>query len=104
MGDFRAALSELRQYEGRLEHADLYNLLGFAYRKTGDYRRAEENYGKALRLDPNHLGALEYQGEMFLETNRVEQARLNLRCLVTLCPRGCEELDDPRAAIQAKGG
>ncbi len=102
--DFKAALVELRQFEGRLEHADLYNLLGFAYRKTGDYPRAEVNYAKALRLDPNHLGALEYQGELFIETNRMAQARQNLTRLTTLCPRGCEELDDLREAIRAKGG
>ena len=102
--DFKGALAELRQYEGRLEHADLYNLLGFAYRKTGDYPRAEVNYAKALRLDPNHLGALEYQGELFIETNRMDQARQNLSRLTTLCPSGCEELDDLKAAIRAKGG
>jgi Flp pilus assembly protein TadD len=102
--DFKGALAELRQYEGRLEHADLYNLLGFAYRKTGDHARAEVNYAKALSLDPNHLGALEYQGELFIETNRIERARQNLARLATLCPRGCEELDDLREALRAKGG
>jgi len=102
--DFKGALAELRQYEGRLEHADLYNLLGFAYRKTGDYPRAEVNYAKALRLDPNHLGALEYQGELFIETNRMELARQNLGRLTALCPSGCEELDDLKEAIRAKGG
>ncbi len=102
--DFRAALTELRLFEGRLDHADLYNLLGFAYRKTGDYGRAETYYERALRMDPNHLGALEYQGELFLETNRMDQARANLTRLTTLCPKGCEELDDLRAAVKAKGG
>lgn len=102
--DFRAALTELRQFEGRLDHADLYNLLGFAYRKTGDTGRAETYYARALRMDPNHLGALEYQGELFLETNRMDQAKANLTRLTTLCPKGCEELDDLRAAVKAKGG
>jgi len=102
--DFRAALTELRQFEGRLDHPDLYNLLGFAYRKTGDYGRAETNYARALRMDPNHLGALEYQGELFLETNRMDQARANLARLAALCPKGCEELDDLREAVKAKGG
>lgn len=102
--DFRGALTELRQLEGRLDHADLYNLLGFAYRKTGDTARAEANYTRALRLDPNHLGALEYQGELFLETNRMALAQANLARLTALCPKGCEELDDLRAAVKAKGG
>lgn len=102
--DFRSALTELRLLEGRLDHADLYNLLGFVYRKTEDYGRAETYYARALRMDPNHLGALEYQGELFLETNRMDQARANLARLTTLCPKGCEELDDLGAAVKAKGG
>jgi Flp pilus assembly protein TadD len=102
--DFAAALRELRQYEGRLDHADLYNLLGFAYRKTGDFARAEVNYALALQRDPRHLGALEYQGQLFVETGRMAQARQNLVLLTTLCPGGCEELDDLREAIAGKGG
>ena len=103
-GQYQAALGELRALEGRLDHADLYNLLGFAYRKSGDPARAEVNYARALRMDPNHLGALEYQGQLFVETNRIDLARRNLTRLEGLCPRGCEELDDLRDAIRAKGG
>lgn len=102
--NYQGALRELRQFEGKLEHADLYNLLGFASRKTGDYARAEVYYAQALRLDPRHLGALEYQGQLFAETGRLDQARGNLATLTALCPKGCEELDDLREAIKAKGG
>ena len=102
--DYQGALRALREFEGRLDHADLYNLLGFASRKTGDYARAEVYYVKALRLDPRHLGALEYQGQLFAETGRLDQARRNLGTLTALCPKGCEELDDLRDAIKAKGG
>ena len=102
--NYQGALRELRQYEGKLDHADLYNLLGFASRKTGDYARAEVYYAQALRMDPRHLGALEYQGQLFAETGRLDQARINLATLTALCPKGCEELDDLREAIKAKGG
>ena len=40
--------------------ADAYNLLGYSYRKSKDYSRAERNYKRALRLNPDHKGALEY--------------------------------------------
>lgn len=102
--DYQGALRELRQFEGKLDHADLYNLLGFASRKTGDYARAEVYYVQALRLDPRHLGALEYQGQLFAETGRLDQARRNLATLTALCPKGCEELEDLQEAIKAKGG
>lgn len=102
--DYQGALRALREFEGRLDHADLYNLLGFASRKSGDYARAEVYYVQALRLDPRHLGALEYQGQLFAETGRLDQARRNLAILTALCPKGCEELEDLQEAIKAKGG
>ena len=55
-------------------------------------------------MDPRHLGALEYQGELFVETGRLDQARRNLAILTALCPKGCEELEDLQEAIKAKGG
>ena len=80
-------------------NADAYNLLGFSYRKTKDFSRAERNYKRALRLDPDHKGALEYMGELFLETNRRAKAEELLARLEKLCPSGCEELDDLREAF-----
>ena len=79
--------------------ANAYNLLGFSYRKTKDFKRAERNYKRALRLDPDHKGALEYMGELFLETDRREKAEDLLARLEKLCPNGCEELEDLREAF-----
>lgn len=80
-------------------NADAYNLLGFSYRKSKDFKRAERNYSRALRIDPDHKGALEYMGELFLETNRRDKAAELLARLEKLCPEGCEELDELRAAF-----
>ncbi len=79
--------------------ADAYNLLGFSYRKTKDFERAERNYKRALRLDPDHKGALEYMGELYLETKRRGKAAELLARLEKLCPNGCEELEDLREAF-----
>jgi Flp pilus assembly protein TadD len=46
--------------------ADAYNLLGFSYRSAGNYSRAGAAYARALKLDPRHSGALEYQGVLFI--------------------------------------
>jgi tetratricopeptide (TPR) repeat protein len=56
--------------------ADLYNYLGFASRKQSnpDYELAENYYLKALELNNNHVGALEYLGELYFETDRKDEA------------------------------
>lgn len=79
--------------------ADVWSLLGFAYRKTGDLEQSGKAYNRALGLDPNHRGALEYQGELFLMLGDVERAEANLERLEKLCRSGCEELDELAAEI-----
>lgn len=97
--DWQAAIAELTAIADKVTHADVYNLLGFAYRKSGNLTSAATFYGKALDFDPEHKSALEYQGEMFVETKQIEKARANLAKLEKLCPAGCEELEDLRKAI-----
>jgi tetratricopeptide (TPR) repeat protein len=92
--DYKAALAELTPMLESHQHADVYNLMGFALRKTGDYKQAYTFYRKALDFDPEHKGALEYLGELYVETGQVEKARENVVLLKKLCPGGCEELAD----------
>lgn len=80
-------------------NADVMNLLGFTYRKMGDLDQAEASYLRALRLDPGHVGALEYQGELFLMQGYVAAAEANLVKLATLCPAGCDERTSLATAI-----
>ena len=81
--------------------ADIFNLLGYAYRKTGDLMRSGPAYERALFLDPDHLGALEYQGELFLLQGNPAGAEANLARLNRLCPSPCEERDELAEAIDA---
>ncbi len=81
------------------DNADAHNYMGFAHRKKGDLKRAARSYGIALRIDSNHKGALEYQGEMFLKMNDLKSARANLAKLVRLCPSGCKERAELERAI-----
>ena len=99
------AIAELRRLVQGAEarDADVWNMLGFAYRKSGDLDRAGPAYDRALSLDPDHLGALEYQGELFLMRGDGAAARANLDRLKALCPAGCEELAELEEAIQAAG-
>lgn len=101
--DYRDAIRTLNDIvRTNPRNADAYNLLGFSYRKTKDFKRAERNYARALRIDPEHKGALEYMGELFLETNRRDKAEELLARLEKLCPSGCEELDELRNAFDGK--
>lgn len=101
--DFATARDRLLRMVDQHQHADVYNLLGFSLRKTGDYRTALTYYQKALDFDPDHKGALEYLGELYVETKQPEKAKEMLARLVKLCPSGCEEREDLEKAIQEAG-
>ena len=78
--DFNSAIKVLKDLIGEdpngYTKADLYNYLGFATRKQSkpDYELAEEYYLKALEINNNHVGALEYLGELYFETDRRDEA------------------------------
>jgi cytochrome c-type biogenesis protein CcmH/NrfG len=100
--DYAAALTELRDLAEDIQQADVYNLLGFALRKTGDVRTSLTYYTKALELQPDHKAAREYLGELYVETGNMEKAKEQLAALAKLCPGGCEEREDLQKAISAK--
>lgn len=99
-----AAIGELSQLTTLAPSADVYNLLAFSQRNSGDYTNALPNYFKALALDPNHKGAHEYLGELYVKQGEMAKARALLDRLATLCPQGCEERDDLARAIRDAGG
>jgi tetratricopeptide (TPR) repeat protein len=70
-------------------HPDIFNYLGFANRHLRRYDVAVGYYKQALALDPVHVGATEYLGELYLEIGRVAEAKQQLARLDELCPYGC---------------
>ncbi len=97
--DYRSALAELKTLADTHAHADVYSLMGFSLRKTGDYETALTFYKKALDFDANHKGAHEYLGELYVETGDLPKAREQLAVLTKLCPQGCEEREDLEKAL-----
>lgn len=98
--DFKSALADLTvMVDKGVQHADVYNLLGFSLRKTGDYPKALTFYKKALDFDADHKGAHEYLGELYVETGQLPKAKEHLAVLAKLCPQGCEEREDLAKAI-----
>ena len=101
--NFSAALTALQAADKTFpNNADINNLLGYSARNLKQYANAATYYTKALKIDPNHLGALEYQGELFMLTKKSAQAKKNLAKLKTLCGLTCEEYLDLKKAIGNK--
>lgn len=82
-------------------NADAYNLLGFAYRNAGDFSRAMTAYKRALKLNPKHTGALEYQGVLFIKLGQLDNAKANLAKIKGICGTSCEEYEDLAKAMGA---
>jgi tetratricopeptide (TPR) repeat protein len=99
--DFEKAIGILRTVlESDPDNADAYNFLAYSQRNIDQIDEAMENYIRALDLDPDHKGALEYQGELYLKLGDKLAAEANLVRLGELCPRGCEEHATLQAAIE----
>ena len=73
------------------KQADKFNLLGFTARKSGNLQAAGEYYERALEINPKHIQALEYQGELFLQLGEIEQAKKNLEKINEICWLVCKE-------------
>jgi len=81
--------------------ADILNYLGFSFRKTGDLVNSSYYYEKALNINPKHLGALEYQGELFITLGKIDKAKANLARIDDICVTKCKELRELEKAISA---
>ena len=115
-GDWPKAIAALNKVVARRPwHDNAHNMLGYAWRKLGNYDLALAHYDKALALNPRHRGALEYLGEAYLELGRIEEANATIRRLAELCnlvvmafdntgwKSGCEELEDLKEAFAHHG-
>lgn len=102
-----AAIDELKRVNLERD-ADWNNLMGYALRKqaTPDLAGAQRHYDAALRIDPNHLGALAYVGELALMRKDLPaaeafQARLERACGLAKPCGPLEELKTSIAAFKA---
>jgi tetratricopeptide (TPR) repeat protein len=95
-----AAIEELKRVNAP-ENADWNNLMGYSHRKAAapDLPAAERYYEAALRLQPQHRGALEYSGELFLMRGDLPRAEERLAQLNKVCRLPCEEYTDLKNAV-----
>lgn len=83
------------------KRADIYNLLGFSYRKleNPDLDKSFAAYMMAIELDPSHLGAHEYLGELYLMRDQKDKALIILEKLDQLAGSNTEEYNELKIAI-----
>ena len=83
------------------KRADIYNLLGFSYRKleNPDLDKSFAAYMMAIELDPSHLGAHEYLGELYLMRDQKDKALIILEKLDQLAGSNTEEYKELKITI-----
>jgi len=82
-------------------NAEIQNLLGYAYRNTGELGLAFKHYSRALQLNPRHRGAHEYVGEAYLMIGNLAKAEEHLAELKKICLIPCEEYGHLEAKLAA---
>lgn len=98
--DFKGAIPLLEKVvAANPKNADAFNYLGFANRKLGEKDKALGFYTKALAIDPDHKGAHEYVGELYLMMDNLAKAEEHLARLDRICTFGCEEYRDLKREI-----
>jgi Flp pilus assembly protein TadD len=80
------AIADLRAFlKSNSKSADGWNLLGYSYRNHGDLKLADGAYDRALKLNPNHVDALSYQGVLYVKLGETAEAKANLDKIAKVC-------------------
>ena len=99
-GQYQAAFDDLTLTAAAAgPHPDITTYLGYTQRKLGNYDVAKSYYAMALEVDPNHKGANEYLGELYVETGELDKAQIQLAKLENICTFGCVEENELRSWI-----
>ena len=99
-GEYKAAFDDLVLTAAAVgPHPDVTTYMGYTQRKLGNYETAKSYYAMALEVDPNHKGANEYLGELYVETGEMDKAKAQLAKLETICTFGCIEENELRGWI-----
>lgn len=102
-GDYAAAIDQLKAL-GRDDNAGVANLIGYSYRKLGDYKLSQAWYERALKTDPNHVLTWQYYGLWQIEQGNRDQASYHLARIAAICGTGCEEYRSLAAALEKAPG
>jgi tetratricopeptide (TPR) repeat protein len=101
--DYASAITQLKAL-GQDDRADVANLIGYSYRKLGDYKVSQIWYERALKADPNHVRTWQYYGLWQLEQGNREQAEYHLNRISQICGTDCAEYRSLAAALEQPPG
>src|SRR3954463_14647274 len=101
--DYAAAIEQLKVL-GHEDRADVANLIGYSYRKLGNYQVSQIWYERALHADPNHVRTWQYYGLWQLEQGNREQAQYHLNRIASICGMGCSEYKSLAEALEKPAG
>jgi tetratricopeptide (TPR) repeat protein len=101
--DYAGAIEQLRAL-GHDDFANVANLIGYSYRKLGDYRESQVWYERALKSDPNHVLTWNYYGLWQIEQGNRDQALYHLNRIKAICGTDCDEYRSLAAALELPPG
>jgi tetratricopeptide (TPR) repeat protein len=101
--DYAAAIAQLKAL-GHDDNAAVANLIGYSYRKLGDYKVSQVWYERALKIDPDHVKTWQYYGLWQVEQGNRDQAQYHLSRLASLVGTDSEEYRSLAAALEQPPG
>src|SRR6202521_5547988 len=101
--DYTAAIAQLKAL-GHDDMAAVANLIGYSYRKLGDYKVAQIWYERALKADPNHVKTWQYYGLWQVEQGNRDSAQYHLNRIAALAGTNSEEYRSLAAALEKPPG
>jgi tetratricopeptide (TPR) repeat protein len=101
--DYASAIEQL-QALGHDDNAAVANLIGYSYRKLGDYKVSQIWYERALKADPNHVKTWQYYGLWQVEQGNRDQAQYHLSRIAALAGTNSEEYRSLAAALEKPPG
>src|SRR5581483_4747947 len=101
--DYATAVEQLKAL-GHDDYANVANLIGYSYRKLGDYKLSQVWYERALKSDPNHVLTWNYYGFWQIEQGNREQAEYHLSRIAEICGTDCTEYRTLAAALDQPPG
>ncbi len=102
-GEYASAIEQLKALH-RDDSAAVANLIGYSYRKLGDYKVSQIWYERALKSDPGHVKTWQYYGLWQVEQGNRDQAQYHLSRIAALAGTQSEEYRSLAAALEKAPG
>jgi tetratricopeptide (TPR) repeat protein len=101
--DYASAIEQLKAL-GHDDSAAVANLIGYSYRKLGDYKVSQVWYERALKADPNHVKTWQYYGLWQVEQGNRDQAQYHLSRIAAISGTASEEYRSLADALEKPPG